>query len=148
MKRSTLCAIAMSFMLSVFVAAPAISADERAAADQQTASQQQQQRGAAGQQDMSKQQQRAVKQTQTAIDNLKSALRSFQQQGAQDEHFKEAANSTQEAIEKAEKALEHARMSASAAGAPGARQQQQQRQMTPGSERGAAPGGTTGGSGM
>jgi len=145
MKRSTISAIAVSFMLSVFAAAPAISQDGRAGTDQPTATQQQ--KGmAAGQQDVTKQQQKAVKQTQQAIDNLKSALRSFQQQAQQDEHLKEAANNAQQAIDNAEKALEHAKMSASATGAPGTGQQQK---MTPGSERGAAPGGTTGGgSGM
>src|SRR3989304_5753782 len=72
MKRSTISAIAVSFMPPVFAAAPAISQDGRAGTDQPTATQQQKDM-AAGQQDMTKQQQKGGKQTHAAIEHLKSA---------------------------------------------------------------------------
>lgn len=100
---------------------------------------------AAEKDDISKQQSKAVKETQDAIDNLRNAIRNYEQtqkMTGDDEHLREAVNNAKSALESAEKSMEHAKLFTPGAAGAGRGMERQQQQKMP---SGGTTGGTTGG---
>ncbi|MDO8427263.1 MAG: hypothetical protein Q7T24_07100, partial [Deltaproteobacteria bacterium] len=91
MKNSVLYAIFLSALLAVFSSGAVFTGNAIA--------------GEAGK-DAQKISQKAVKQTQQAIDNLKAAIKEFekaQKTAGEDEHLREAVNNARAALDSAEK---------------------------------------------